>query len=315
MEKNLFVRTVLFGFLLFSLSACSDNDPVTVAVQMPEANYTYEVFEQKVVFTNTSQHALSHYWTFGDGNTSVEQNPTYSYSKPGEYDVVLTITDKNGKTKSYTELVKIDGEGPAPVPEPDVEITLDGNFDDWNAIPVANLVTAAIAADATELVAMKEVKLCANKDYIFMYMRMDKNFANAMDIYLNVDGRKDTGYNSWMWADLGANYLLQSTFESNYDMRLAAYDESKGGGWGWLQPNVVDPGNGLMEISNIVTVSGTIVEFEARIARALIPDLRREVKIGIGHSGVDGDDWTTSGRLPTATPTGEADIPLLLKLP
>ncbi len=317
MKKILLIKTIVISLLVLPFVACSDDDdPITVAVQMPEAKYTYEIFEKKVVFTDASQHAVSYYWTFADGNTSTEQNPTHTYAESGDYEAVLTITDKDGKTRAYSELIKIKGDGPEePQPQPDVEIILDGKFEDWAAVPVANLVTATLAEGETETARLKEIKLCANKEYIFLYVKMDKEFANAMDIYLNVDGKKDTGYNSWMWADLGANYLMQSTFESGYDMRLAAYDESKGGAWGWLQPNVVEPGNGLMELSNIVTVSGNIVEFESRIAREMIPNLKKEVKIGIGHSGVDGDAWSTSGRLPGAKPTGEADEPLLLKLP
>lgn len=315
MKKILLIKTFIIGLLISSFSACSDDDPITVAVQMPEAGFTYEIFENRVVFTNTSQHAITHYWTLGDGNTSTEQNPTHTYADPGEYDVVLTITDKDGKTRSSSEIIKIEGDDPTPTPEPDVEITLDGKFDDWDAVPAANLVVSTLAEDASENTRLKEIKLCANKDYIFLYVRMDKEFANAMDIYLNTDGKKDTGYNSWMWAELGANYLMQSTYESGYDMRLAAYDETKGGAWGWLEPNVVEPGNGLMEISEIVTVSGNIVEFESRIARAMIPNLKKEVKIGIGHSGVDGDAWTTSGRLPGPKASGEADSPLVLKMP
>lgn len=315
MKKILLIKTIVISLFLLSFLACSDDDPITVAVQMPEASYTYEIFESKVVFTNTSQHAVSNYWTFGDGQTSTEQNPTHTYEKSGSYEAVLTITDKDGKTRSYDETIKIVGDEPEDPDPEEVEITLDGNFDDWAAIKPTDMVTATLADDATENTRLKEIKLCANKDYIFLYVKMDKEFANAMDIYLNTDGKKDTGYNSWMWADLGANYLMQSTFESGYDMRLAAYDETKGGAWGWVQPNIVEPGNGLMEISNIVTVSGTIVEFEARIARAMIPNLKKEVSIGIGHSGVDGDAWTTSGRLPGPKPTGEADSPLLLKMP
>ena len=36
------------------------------------------------------------HWDFGDGNSSTEQNPSYRYSKAGEWTVVLTVTGRDG---------------------------------------------------------------------------------------------------------------------------------------------------------------------------------------------------------------------------
>jgi PKD repeat protein len=41
-------------------------------------------------------------WTFGDGGTSTEQNPSYSYATPGTYDVSLSVTDACG-TRTATK--------------------------------------------------------------------------------------------------------------------------------------------------------------------------------------------------------------------
>jgi len=37
-------------------------------------------------------------WAFGDGQTSSEQNPSYTYDKPGNYTATLTTTDDHGAT-------------------------------------------------------------------------------------------------------------------------------------------------------------------------------------------------------------------------
>lgn len=37
-------------------------------------------------------------WDFGDGNTSLQQNPNYCYKSPGTYTVTLTVTSNNGCT-------------------------------------------------------------------------------------------------------------------------------------------------------------------------------------------------------------------------
>ncbi len=42
---------------------------------------------------------LYYYWEFGDGSTSIEQNPTHSYAVNGRYTVTLTVTNKFGTDK------------------------------------------------------------------------------------------------------------------------------------------------------------------------------------------------------------------------
>jgi PKD repeat protein len=39
-------------------------------------------------------------WNFGDGNTSSEQNPLYTYNKPGSYSVVLNVSQTGGDSES-----------------------------------------------------------------------------------------------------------------------------------------------------------------------------------------------------------------------
>jgi serralysin len=45
---------------------------------------------------------VSYAWSFGDGGTSTAQNPTRTYSTPGTYVAMLTVTDNRGGTDSET---------------------------------------------------------------------------------------------------------------------------------------------------------------------------------------------------------------------
>jgi PKD repeat protein len=53
-----------------------------------------------VAFTNqsTGTGALTSAWTFGDGGTSANTNPSHTYNTLGTFDVKLTVTDSNGST-------------------------------------------------------------------------------------------------------------------------------------------------------------------------------------------------------------------------
>ncbi len=53
-----------------------------------------------ISFTNTSTGpgALTYYWTFGDGGTSTVQNPSHTYSAPGNYSVSVAVTSSSGCT-------------------------------------------------------------------------------------------------------------------------------------------------------------------------------------------------------------------------
>ncbi|MFN5355054.1 MAG: PKD domain-containing protein [Bacteroidota bacterium] len=42
-------------------------------------------------------------WTFGDGNSSSQQNPVHNYTTTGNYQVTLTVTSDSGCTGSYTQ--------------------------------------------------------------------------------------------------------------------------------------------------------------------------------------------------------------------
>src|SRR5690606_29608787 len=59
----------------------------------PIADFTFEnMTNTEYAFTNLSEQATSYLWDFGDGNTSTDENPIYSYIATGTYTVSLTAT-------------------------------------------------------------------------------------------------------------------------------------------------------------------------------------------------------------------------------
>jgi len=70
----------------------NDVDSVTIdySVVNPIANFTYINSTFDVDFTNTSEDGFSYSWDFGDGTSSIEENPIHTYATMGSYDVILT---------------------------------------------------------------------------------------------------------------------------------------------------------------------------------------------------------------------------------
>ncbi|MEM2899763.1 MAG: PKD domain-containing protein [Thermoplasmata archaeon] len=69
-----------------------------------------KVVGSKIIFdgfgsTDEDNDALTYTWDFGDGSTSTGANPTHVYSKPGSYDVKLTVSD--GKGGASTAVIRV----------------------------------------------------------------------------------------------------------------------------------------------------------------------------------------------------------------
>jgi outer membrane protein assembly factor BamB len=81
-----------------------------------DANGPYVAFyQQPIQFTGTVYGGIppySYHWDFGDGNTSVVQNPTHTYSSIGNYTATLTVTDTEGNSSNDTARVTINYKPP-----------------------------------------------------------------------------------------------------------------------------------------------------------------------------------------------------------
>ena len=70
--------------------------------QIPTASFAADSTEGcvplTVHFSNTSTLATSYFWDFGNGNTSTDLNPKYTFDKIGRYNACLTVTDNDNCT-------------------------------------------------------------------------------------------------------------------------------------------------------------------------------------------------------------------------
>ena len=85
----------------------------------PVANFTSNVTSGISPLTvqfydNSTNNPLTWYWDFGDGTNSTQQNPTHSYTTPGNYNVSLTVTNGGG-SNNLTETNYITVYYPPPI--------------------------------------------------------------------------------------------------------------------------------------------------------------------------------------------------------
>jgi len=110
----------------------------------------------QVSFTDSSTGEIDSWsWTFGDGGSSTDQNPTYTYDDPGTYTVALEVTGPGGsdtRTRTnyitvnavpteYTLSVNTDGEG---------SVTLDPPGGTYEAGTVVQLTAVPGGSEETE---------------------------------------------------------------------------------------------------------------------------------------------------------------------
>jgi gliding motility-associated-like protein len=116
-QFNLFVKPK--GFACYS-----DPFPIEVYIQEQELEVAFDfevagtgvkddasggIFPDDVIeFINLSEDRLVKWeWDFGDATSSAEKDPTHTYGKKGEFEVVLIATDRYGCQNSFTKKVSI----------------------------------------------------------------------------------------------------------------------------------------------------------------------------------------------------------------
>lgn len=117
-----------------NISCHSTQQPVGV-IHRPKALFSSEgqiCIEDELAITNVSCNANDYFWNFGDGTTSIEENPNHTFTVPGIYTVSLEVSN-NCTTDFYAQTIEVVG---PPVPE----FTLDSSSPN-NCLPVTISLT------------------------------------------------------------------------------------------------------------------------------------------------------------------------------
>lgn len=77
----------------------------------PSANFSFAQLSSsdylEVTFTNLSGSSTDYLWDFGDGTTSIEEEPVHTYPSDGLYTVTLTSSDKLGIVANATKEIEL----------------------------------------------------------------------------------------------------------------------------------------------------------------------------------------------------------------
>ncbi|WP_444996936.1 glycosyl hydrolase family 18 protein [Aliikangiella sp. IMCC44359] len=97
----------------------------------PKADFASSVTDLTASFTDHSSDSdgtiNSWYWTFGDGTTSVESNPSHTYASADTYTVTLTVTDDDGDSSDpASKSVTVGSTNPNEVPDANFKFNAQG---------------------------------------------------------------------------------------------------------------------------------------------------------------------------------------------
>jgi len=99
-------------------SAISSDTTVITATKVspenkpPVAHFTYSYDGRIVKFidssTDSDGNITTWHWDFGDQHYSVASSPTHEYQEGGDYTVELTVTDDDGESNSFTQVITVE---------------------------------------------------------------------------------------------------------------------------------------------------------------------------------------------------------------
>jgi parallel beta-helix repeat protein len=98
----------------------STQQAITVYNAPPVSDFLYGPYEPSTLDTiqfhcfsyDSDGIILNWSWSFGDGNTSTEQHPIHQYMVAGNYTVCLTVTDDDGASDTFCEVIVVSNAPP-----------------------------------------------------------------------------------------------------------------------------------------------------------------------------------------------------------
>ncbi|MFD2574657.1 PKD domain-containing protein [Spirosoma soli] len=177
--ERISILQLLISLLCFSvLIACREHQIV------PTAEFSYTLADPglsnylsvypvsyAIKTTNNSTNASSYLWDFGDGNSSTQQTPTFSYAKAGTYTITLTTTSSTGTQQVSKKSIQV-------VDQVLKRITV--NQLNWNAFGELPTWTGGKRADLTIELGQRPIQSPPSTPSVVLYQSEPlKNVSNT----------------------------------------------------------------------------------------------------------------------------------------
>lgn len=239
-------------------------------------------------FTNLSQGAAIYRWDLGNLSFYCDlENPEYRYTaQGGEIDVTLTAMNDAGQENYITKTIT--------APEYfDIEIAIDGDFEDWENIAVL------YDESASESGSMQKIKMWGIGDNINIYVEGNTTMLmEIVDIFINSDGEDSSGFLSWQWPESsGADYLFEGPLLSNSWGAFYKHRDPSGG-WDWGDPLTGSGAN--MTSSGVINVDAETNAIEFSIPKTQFDALGSTISLSISELTIG---WAGVAVFPEVTAT------------
>ncbi|WP_162558687.1 PKD domain-containing protein [Robertkochia solimangrovi] len=166
--------------------------------------------------TDSDGTIVSYSWTFGDGGTSTEANPTHIYNAAGTYTTTLLITDNDGLTDAASVSINV---------TPTVSGNAVTSFTLINAdtdTPITSL-TNGMVIDATQVSGVGlNIEAVTSPSTVGSVKLKMTGALNA--------ARTESGAPYTLYGDFQGNYYAQDFPTGNYTLTATPYSSSGGGG-------------------------------------------------------------------------------------
>lgn len=179
--NSFLIASVLLSLTL--VTSCGEDDEAPMMPVTPStviANFTAQVdadnsltysFTNNSVVNGITDRTFTSSWDFGGDGTSMEENPVFTFSGEGTYEVVLTVTATDGEVGMATQTVEVT------VPKNRYAVITDTKDDDTGELRLA-----------VDSIQMGRVT--------FMYRVAEGPSMDIQDAFINVTGTSTSGRNS-----------------------------------------------------------------------------------------------------------------------
>ena len=103
---------IYFDDVTLALTGTGNAPPQAVASATPlSGTAPLQVSFDSAGSSDADGYIASTSWEFGDGGTSIDPNPTHTYSSPGSYTATLSVVDDDGATATQSLTLEVSGSG------------------------------------------------------------------------------------------------------------------------------------------------------------------------------------------------------------